>query len=109
MVDLLLEAIDLRVHDTQRRAVGLARGGRGRKVGTEVEKIVLDPAQHGIEIGGLGHGREPRQADRRIGLVDRAIGLDPHIRLAAPLAGAERGRAVVSGARVDAIENHHGA
>ena len=44
------------------------------------------------------------QADHRVGLVGRAVGLDARIVLGDALAAAERGLAVVAAARVDAGE-----
>ncbi len=46
-------------------------------------------------------------ADGRVGLVDGSIGADAKIVLRAALTAAERGRAVVAGARVNPIENNH--
>ena len=50
---------------------------------------------------------QPRDADHGIELVDRAIGADARIVFLAALVVAERGRAVVAGAGIDAIENDH--
>ena len=52
-------------------------------------------------------GVQARDADHRIDLVERAVGVDAQIVFLAPLAGAERGRAVVAGARIDAVEDDH--
>src|SRR5713101_7869388 len=43
----------------------------------------------------------------RVGLVDRPVTGDAQIVFFAPLAGPERRRAVVAGAGIDAVQNHH--
>ena len=62
-------------------------------------------ASSSLSAGGV----QPRDADHRIDLVERAVGGDAQVVFLAPLAGAERGGAVVAGARVDAVEHHHRA
>jgi hypothetical protein len=52
-------------------------------------------------------GVDPRHADAGIGLVDRSVGGDPQVVFRPPLAGAERGRAVIAGLRVDLVEDDH--
>jgi hypothetical protein len=47
---------------------------------------------------------KPRDADGRIGFVDRAIGLDAKIVLQAAWAGNQRRRAFVAGAGVDLVQ-----
>ena len=64
-------------------------------------------AEHRVDLGMAPGGVKPRQADRCVGLVDRAVGLDPEVRLEPPFAGAEPGRAVVAGAGVDLVEFYH--
>lgn len=71
-----------------------------------VEQVVLDAHQHGIEFGHVA-GMQPGDADRRIGLVDRAIGIDAQVVLQPPRAGDERGGAVVAGAGIDLVEPDH--
>ncbi len=63
------------------RRVGrpLAGLGRRRQIRAQVEEIVLDAGQDRIERGVRG-GVKPRQADDGVGLVHRAIGLDPQAR-----------------------------
>ena len=51
---------------------------------------------------------QPRDADRGIDLVERAVGGDAQVVFLAPLAGAERGGAVIAGAGVDLVEHDHG-
>src|SRR5665213_1543104 len=72
---------------------------RFRQIGAEVEKLVLDARQH--RIGGA-LGVEPRQADCRVGLVHRAVGLDPRARFRDAAAVAEPGLAPIAGAGIDA-------
>ncbi len=81
-----LEPRHLRRDDAQ-RLVGQRLAGIGRReIGAEIEEVVLDAHQHRVE---LGHARrvQARQADRGIGLVDRAIGLDAQIVLQPARAG----------------------
>ena len=79
---------------------------RRAKVGADIEQIVLDAPESGIERGIAGRV-QPRHADRGIGFIERAIGGDPQIVFLAPPAGAERGGAVVAGARVNFVQNDH--
>ena len=96
-VDLGLEPGHLARLDAQRvRVVGIGAGAA--EVGAEVEQIVLDPRQH--RVGG-GLGVQAREADRGVGLVDRAVGGDPQIVLGDPAAVAERGPAAVAALGVD--------
>ena len=49
LVDLVLQALDLGLADAQAFALRLALAfGRG-EIGAEIEQIVLDPRQHGID------------------------------------------------------------
>ena len=47
------------------------------------------------------------KADRGIGLIERAVAFHPKVVFRHAPAGAERGRAVVAGARVNLAENDH--
>ena len=76
------------------------------EVGLDIEQVVLDAAERGIERLVAG-GMQAHEADYRIDLVDRAVGLDPQVVFLAPGAGAERGRPVVAGAGIDAVEHNH--
>ena len=101
--------LHLRFDDSQ-RLVGQWLAGIGRaEIGAEVEHVVLDACQHRIEPGQrrVGRGRQAGEADGAVGLVNRAVGFDAQIILAAPLARPERGRAGVAGLGVDAVENDH--
>ena len=94
----------LRSDDAQRLvAKRLAVVGRG-EVGAEIEQIVLHAGEYRVECGMRRCGVQPRQADAGVGLVDRAVGLHPQIRLQPALSVAQSGRAVVAGARVDLVE-----
>src|SRR5262249_1763276 len=46
-------------------------------------------------------------ADHRVDLVERAIGLDAQVVFFAPLAGAQRRGAVVAPARIDSVKDDH--
>ena len=97
-VDLTLEAFRLRVRDAQRLIMQRLLAGRRREIGAEIEQVVLDTAEHGVELG-IRAGVEAGETDAGIGLVDGAERLDAQVVLAAPLAGDEAGRAVVAGAQ----------
>jgi hypothetical protein len=74
-----------------------------RDVGADVEEVVLDPPQPlGVAVGQPA-ARE-RDAELRVELVDRAVGLDPGVRLGHPAHVAEVGLAAVAEAGVDARE-----
>ena len=49
------------------------------EIGAEIEEVVLDAREHGIERGMAASRMEPRQADRGVGLIERAVGLDTEI------------------------------
>jgi hypothetical protein len=50
---------------------------------------------------------KPHQTYDRIDLIKGPVGLNPQIVLFAPIAGAERRRAIVAGTGIDAVENDH--
>src|SRR5262249_49477009 len=106
-VDLALEPLDLGSKDAERSLRAPRALGRG-EIGAEVEEIVLDPGQHGVGSGlRVAAGLEPRQADRRVGLVDRADRLDAERVFLDPRAVAERRLAAVAATGVDARELDH--
>ena len=70
------------------------------QLAAEIEQVVLDLGEATRHFAGqTGHAED--HADRAVGLVDGAIGLDARVILAYPAAVAEAGGAVVAGARVD--------
>ena len=79
-----------------------------REVGAEIEQIVLDQAEHRIDLARLRQ-MQPDHADRGVGLVDGSIGGDAQVVFRAAFAAAERRGAVVAGPGVDAIEDDHGS
>ena len=87
----------------------LGRVERRGQFGAEIEQIVLDALQHGVERPILRFDGEARDADRRIGLVNGAIGFDANIVLAPARAIGERCSPGVPAARVDFVEPHHDA
>ena len=50
-VDLVLEPLDLRGHDAQRRSLALALAFGRAEIGAEIEQVVLDARQHGVGFG----------------------------------------------------------
>ena len=79
---------------------------RQAEIGLDVEQVVLDAAERRIERASPARV-QPHQPEHGIDLVERAVGLDAQIVFLAPRAGAERCRAVVAGAGVDAVEHDH--
>jgi len=76
------------------------RGPPGQKqIGTQIEQIVLDTAQHRIEIA---VGLQADQADHGVGFVHRAAGGDPHIVFGDTFAVTQRGLPGIAAAGVDA-------
>ena len=109
LVDLAFEPVDLRLGDGEPRA---ARALAGRDVGVahiglDVEQVVLDARERRVECL-VGTDVQPREPDDRVGLVERAVGVDAAVVFLAPFAVAERGRAGVAGTGVDAVEDDHG-
>ena len=73
--------------------------GRGRELGADHEQLALEPDQELVELRAtfaLGSG-EPERGD---GFVDRAVRVGACSVLADAAAVQQRGRAVVTGARV---------
>jgi hypothetical protein len=70
-VDVALQPFDLACEHPQALRLALALGHR--EVGAEIEQIVLDQAQHRIELARLRQ-MQPHHADRGVGLVDGSIG-----------------------------------
>jgi hypothetical protein len=102
-VDLLLDPLDLRGADAQTLAAGGLGGG---DIGTKVEEIVLDAGEHRLH-GAERHAVQTRQPDGGVGLVDGADGGKAQVGFRPPLAGGERGGAVIARAGVDAVEDNH--
>ena len=105
-IDLAFQPRHLRIAHLQSAARILGLVGEA-KIGAEIEQIVLDAREHGIERGHAVAGMQAGEADGGVGLVERAIALDPEIVFRHAPARAERGRAVVAGARVNLAENDH--
>jgi hypothetical protein len=97
---------------------GLARGEpqpfaipavRHGQVSPDVEQVVLDVSQLLGRLGGQV-GQRQRQAELRVELVDRAVRLDPRVRLGHPAHVSQMRLAGVSEAGVDPGEvDGHGA
>ena len=78
-----------------------------RQLGADDEQLALEPEDELGEarLGPVGGGadRGPCQAERRDGLIGRAVGIGPQIRLADPVAAEQQpGGPGVALARVDA-------
>ena len=86
------------------RLVALWRG----EISAEVEEVVLDATEHGVEIGVAGC-METCDADGGVRFINRAIAFDAEIPLLDAFAGREARGAVVAGARVDLVQDNHGA
>ena len=100
----LSEPLDLSIGHRQPRA---ARAFFGQaQIGLNIEQVILDSAKRSIERLSPA-GVQTNQPDHGIDLVDRAVSLDAQIIFLAPGAGAERGRAVVAGSRINAVEYDH--
>src|SRR5579862_5042599 len=104
-VDLSLEPGDLHIGNGEAGAAGPFFGKA--EVGLDVEQVVLDARQRGIERL-VGAGVQAHQPKDRVDLIYRAVSLDAQVVFLAPRARAERGGAVVAGAGIDAVEHNHG-
>ena len=91
--------------DKSVRAVVLISGKPDTFIaGADIEEIVLDPVQHGVEIG-VRPSVQAGDADGGVGLVDRAIAFDARVPLVHAFAGGETGRSVIAGAGGDLCES----
>ena len=93
-VDVALEPLDLAVQHAQPFRLALAL--RYREIGAEIEQVVLDQAQHRVELACIVQ-MQPHDADHGVGLVDGSIGGDAQIVFRAAFAAAERRGAVIAG------------
>jgi len=73
----------------------------------DVEQIVLDAPERRVERS-VARGVQADQADGGVDFVERAVRGHAQVVFLAAVAGAERRRAVVAGAGVDAIQYDHG-
>ena len=87
-VDLALQPLDLALAMIRSGSKPFTPRSGVDEVGAEVEQVVLDPRQHGVELRVAG-GVQAGEADAGVGLVDVAIGLDPQAVLADALAGGQ--------------------
>ena len=107
-IDLALDPVDLGRHDPQRHRAGFEILARRREIGTEIEQLVLDSAEHGRRLA-LRRQMEQRDADRRIGFIDIAHGGDARRMLGRARSVDQPGFASVPGARIDFVELDHRA
>jgi hypothetical protein len=110
-VDGMLERLDLRRRNAQRRARLFVRLARKAEIGAEIEQVVLDSLQHRLDrdIGRIAPGadRDERKPDRAIGLVDIAHRHNPRVALRPPRAIAEPRLALVACPRIDDVQLDH--
>ena len=83
----------------------LFAGFWGAKIGAKVKKVILNTAQHGVELRIGSRCRKSRHAKGGIGFIHRAIGFDAQVVFGAALARPQSRCALISGARVNTIEN----
>jgi len=100
-VDFFLEPLDLPGDNAERMSFEVGAEGR-RKIGAEVEHLILDRTQpvRQFTCGKCGNG----EADRAIGLVDIADRSHSRRRFGNATAVDQPGRASVARARVDFIK-----
>ncbi len=101
-VNFPLKPRHLSFEDSQRPG----RVARCRQIGAEVEQVILGARQHGIEDG-VVREMQTRQAEAGVGLVHRAVGLDPRIELVDALATGQPRSAAVPGPRIDFRQSDH--
>ena len=77
------------------------------QIGAEIEQVVLNALQLGIDAWMAAGEVHPRHADGGVGLVDGAAGGNARRLLGHALAAAQRGGAVIAGARVDLVQDNH--
>ena len=104
----MLQTVHLGAGDPQRLVAKILAAIGHAQIGAQIEQIVLDARQHGVDEGVLRARVLAHQADRGIRLVDGTVGFDTQVVLAHTFAIAQTGRALVAGARVDLVQFHHG-
>src|SRR5260370_39242681 len=105
-MDLPLAPFDLGLSDVEARpARTLALVGEA-EIGPDIEKVVLNPCQHGVELE-ISRRMQPGDPDDRVDLVHGPIGGDAQVGFRAPFAAAEGSAAVVAGASVNSVEHDH--
>jgi hypothetical protein len=103
-VDVALEAFDLARQHPQPFGLALTLGHR--EIGAKVEQIILDQAQHRIELTRLRQ-MKPDKANGGVGLIDGPVGSNTQVVFRTAFAAAKRRGAVISGSRVNTIEDDH--
>src|SRR5262249_5102227 len=87
------------------------RRRRQAEIGAEIEEVVLNPRQNGLDraqrVAAAPTDREPRKPDRAIRLVHVADRGDARVGFPSPRAVAEAGFAPVAGAGVDDVQSNH--
>ena len=104
-IDFALQPRDLRGVDAERLAFVPGTVARRRDVGAQIEHVVLDAGEDRIRLAVAGV--QPREPDRRIGLVDVADGGGARAVLADPGAVGERCLTAVAAAGIDSVELDH--
>ena len=105
VVDLAFQAGHLRGDDSQRRVFWVFRLGR-RQIGTQVEKIILNAAEHGVDLGPVGK-MAADHADHAVQLIDVAKGRRPRAVLGDALTVAQRGLAAIAATGIDLVQFDH--
>ena len=110
-IDGVFERLNLRRRDAQDRARLFVRLLRNAEIGAEIEQIVLDARQHGLDcmVGGVARiaHRKQRETDSAIRFIDIAHRGNARVVLRSPRAVAEPGLALVPGARIDDVQLDH--
>lgn len=102
-VDFTLQSSDLRFGDAQSAFASAALFGH-RKIGAQIEQIVLDTAEHGVHFA---HGMKTAKPHGRVGFVHRSVGGDAQRIFRKPGTVAKRGFALVACPGIDAIQSDH--
>jgi hypothetical protein len=105
-VDFTLQALDLSLDDAERRWAGRRWFGCAQ-VGAQIEQVILDARQHGVDLGPVT-GIKADQSQHGIGLINGAVSRHPDVVLRHPAAVAEGGFTAVAAAGVNAGQSHHG-
>jgi hypothetical protein len=110
IVNFGFEAFNLLWQNAQGFMAGFFTGLGNAEISAEVKKLILNPAQHGIQLAeSFRVGVKSDDSQNRIRFIHGAVSLNAEMGLRNAGTGAKCRIALVTGAGIDAVENDHGS